>query len=493
MRSADFRGATAVVALTLAAGCAVNPATGKRQVSLVGERQEIQMGRDAADEVRTSLGLYTDEGLRTYVDGVGQRVAAESERAQLTWSFNVVDDASVNAFALPGGFIYVTRGLVTHLNSEAELAAVLGHEIGHVAARHSVNQISKAQLASVGLGIGMILRPELQSLGQLGQAGLGLLLLKYGRDDENQADELGIRYMTKAGYPATAMPQVLRMLERVSDVEGGGRVPGWLSTHPSPADRVTRVTAELRNVPDTGTAGLRREPYLRHVDGVVYGVDPREGFVRDHTFYHPAMAFQIDFPKGFEVTNQKQAVGAISPSSDAIVVVTLAGRASPEAAAREFFAQSGVQMGREWRGDINGLRADAHEFAAAAGNVPVRGLAAFLEHGGHVFQILGYSAANTWSRYDDSFSDSIKSFERLKDRRYLDVQPLRVKVVPSSRLTSLDDLSRRAPISREKLELLNGASDDARGAAFVKTVVGDDLTTEILRDQEQRRRDRAAR
>jgi len=281
---------------------------------------------------------------------------------------------------------------------------------------------------------------------------------------------------------------VLHMLERVSAVEGGGRMPSWLSTHPNPGDRVTRVSGRLRDVPDAGAGSVRREPFLRQVDGVVYGPDPREGFVRGNVFYHPGMAFQIEFPKGFEVSNQKQAVGAISPGNDAVVVVTLAGRASPEAAARECFAQSGVQMGREWRGDINGLRADAHEFAAASGQVPIRGLAAFLEHGGHVFQILGYSAAGNWSRYDDAFAESMKSFERLKDRRYADVQPLRVKVVPASRLTSLDDLSRRAPISRERLALLNGDPDDAAGAAFVKTVVGDDLAAEILREQEQRKR-----
>jgi predicted Zn-dependent protease len=481
--------AVVVLAAFTFAGCAVNPATGKRQLSLVGEGQEVEMGRSAAEQVRTSLGLYTDDALHSYLDGVGQRVAAASERPQLTWSFAVVDDAAVNAFALPGGFIYVTRGLLTHLNSEAELAAVLGHEIGHVAARHSVNQMSKAQLASIGLGLGMILRPELQGLGQVGQAGLGLLLLKYGRDDENQADELGLRYMTKAGYPATGMPTVLHMLERVSESENAGRVPNWLSTHPSPENRVTRVNARIRDLRDAGSGNIRRETYLRHADGLVYGANPREGFVRENVFYHPEMAFKIEFPKGFEVSNQKQMVGAISSNHDAVLVVALSGRASPEAAAREFFAQAGVQEGRRSGREINGLDADTREFAAAAGDVPVRGLATFVAHGGHVFEILGYSASNAWSRYDGAFEDSMRSFGRLTDRRYLDVEPLRVKVVPMSRLTSFDELSRRAPVSRETLLLLNGveSADDLREAAFVKTVVGDDRAAEILRDQERQK------
>jgi predicted Zn-dependent protease len=484
-----LRAYVASVAIT-ATACATNPATGKRQISLVGEGQEISMGREAAAEVGNSLGLYSDAELRTYVNGIGQRLAATSERAQLQWSFDVVDDPSVNAFALPGGFIYVTRGLLAHLNSEAELAAVIGHEIGHVTARHSVNQISKAQLLNVGLGVGMILKPQLRPFGQIGEAGMGLLLLKYGRDDENEADELGLRYMTKAGYPAAAMPHVLQMLQRVGETEGGGRVPNWLSTHPNPQNRVTRVSGKLGEYGGAEGATVRREAYLRQIDGVVFGPDPREGFFLENTFYHPDMAFRMQFPKGFEFANQKAAVGAFSPNRDGVVVVTTAGRASAQAASREFFAQPGIEIGREWRGNINGLPTEANEFAAAAGEVPVRGIAAFVEHQGRVFQILGYSAAPVWSKYDGPFADAIESFSRLTDRRYLSIEPMRLKIVPQSRMTSFDELARRAPVSARTLTLINGggAPDDApRGGAFVKTVVGDELTAEIMREQERQR------
>jgi predicted Zn-dependent protease len=374
------------------------------------------------------------------------------------------------------------------MNSEAELAAVLGHEIGHVTARHSASQISRSQLASLGLGLGMILKPELRPFGQLGEAGLGLFLLKHGRDDENQADELGLRYLTRADYPASEMPKVLQMLQRVGEAENVGRVPNWLSTHPSPADRVTRVNAQLRTLRDDG-GSPRRDAFLRQIDGIVFGANPREGFFRSNIFYHPDMAFRIELPRGFRTQNQKQAIGAISPNQDAVVVVTLTGRGSPAAASREFFAQQGVQIGRQWRGDLGGLDAVGHEFAAASGQTPVRGLAAFVEHGGRVFQLLGYSTAAGWSRYDNLLADSLSSFERLTDRRLLGVQPLRLKVVPASPLASFDELARRAPVDRDTLVLINGAGVEPRASSgFVKTVVGDELAAEIHREQKQRSR-----
>ncbi|MGD2068949.1 MAG: M48 family metalloprotease, partial [Gemmatimonadota bacterium] len=174
---------------TLVAGCARNPATGERQLSLIGERQEIEMGREADQQIVASIGLYDDEALQSYVDGLGQRLAATSERPDLPWTFRVLDDPTVNAFALPGGFVYITRGIMGHLTSEAELVGVLGHEIGHITARHSVNQISKQQLTQLGVGLGMVLVPELQNFGGLASLGIQLLSLKFSRDDENQADE----------------------------------------------------------------------------------------------------------------------------------------------------------------------------------------------------------------------------------------------------------------------------------------------------------------
>src|SRR5918997_3181135 len=190
--------------------CARNPVTGKSELSLVSESQEIQMGQQAAQDVAQSIGLYKDSKVQAYVANLGKRMAAQSERPNLPWEFHVVDDASVNAFALPGGFIYVTRGLMSSINDEAELATVLGHEIAHVTHRHSVQQISKAQLAQLGLGIGSILSSDIAKFGQLAGAGLSLLFLKYGRDAENQADQSGFRYALRENYDVRTMPNVFQ-------------------------------------------------------------------------------------------------------------------------------------------------------------------------------------------------------------------------------------------------------------------------------------------
>jgi len=185
--------------------CATNPATGERHLNLYSESQEIQIGRDADVQISASLGIYPDKELTVYFEELGLRLASKSERPQLPWTFRILDDSTVNAFALPGGFIYATRGILSFLNSEAELAGVVGHEIGHVTAQHSVYRMSTQQLTQIGLGVGMVLAPELQKYGELASVGLGLMFLKFSRDDELQADELGLRYMGRDGYDPDEM------------------------------------------------------------------------------------------------------------------------------------------------------------------------------------------------------------------------------------------------------------------------------------------------
>ncbi|MBN2369685.1 MAG: M48 family metalloprotease [Vicinamibacteria bacterium] len=474
-----------VLVAALACACVTNPVTGKRQLVLISEQQEIAMGRQGAEEASAALGVYDHGGLGAYVNSVGQRLAAITERPSLPWSFQVVDDAAVNAFAFPGGAIFVTRGLVTHVNSEAELAAVIGHEIGHVTARHSVSQMSKQTLATAGLQLGMILRPKLRDLGQIGQVGLALLMLKYSRDDENQADELGLRYMQHVGYPERAMADVMRMLERVSGTSSGGRLPDWLSTHPSPESRLRRIRGEIGDRTVAGRLGIRHDVYLRKIDGMVYGADVRQGFFKGRTFYHPDMAFRIDFPAGWATSNTRPAVGAQSPNQDAVVMVAVAGGRSPADAAQTFFTQSGVQRGRSWRDDINGAPAVSREFAAAAGEVQISGLVAFVKHGNSVLRLLAYTATPRWSQYGSALEGSIGSFARLTDRRYLSVQPMRLKVTNVAGATSIDQFARRqpSPLDARELALINGVEETGAlpGGQLAKTVVGDEVVAEIVR------------
>ena len=219
MRTTCWRAAGWGVAagLVIALGsCARNPVTGKRELALVSESQEIQMGQQYAQQIVKSMGVYDDKNVQDYVRRLGAALAAHSERPNLPWAFYVMDDPTVNAFALPGGSIFVTRGILTHMNDEAELVGVLGHEIGHVTARHSVQQMTREQLAQIGLGVGSIVSSDIAKYAGMASQGLGVLFLKYGRDAESQSDQLGFKYMVREGYDPRAMADMFTTLERVS-------------------------------------------------------------------------------------------------------------------------------------------------------------------------------------------------------------------------------------------------------------------------------------
>lgn len=479
--------AAALLALALLTpSCSTNPATGKSQLAFIGEEQEVALGRDADKQIVGQLGLYPDDQLQAYVNRLGQDLARDSERPNLPWTFRVVDDPVVNAFALPGGFIYVTRGLLTHLTSEAELVAVLGHEIGHVTGRHSVEQMSKQQLAQVGLLAGVLISPEFARYADLAQQGLGLMFLKYGRDDEREADSLGLRYLVADSYDPREMPKVFETLGRVSAQQGAGRVPGWLSTHPAPENRVQRINGEIAALNrDFSQATVGEERYLQAIDGVVFGDNPREGYFAGNTFVHPELGFQLQFPQGWKTSNQKQAVGAQSPNQDAVVVLALAQQSSPQAAAQAFFSQQGIQQGQALSGGFGGLPAVARVFGAQQQSGEVRGVAAFVEHGGRVFQLLGYTTSGRWGSYDDLLASSVSSFGRVTDRRALDVQPRRLDVVELPSAMTLREFAQRFPstVDLETLAIINQAQGDTRFPAGteVKRVVGGQLPAQARR------------
>lgn len=458
--------------------CAVNPATGARQFTLFSEAQEIEMGREYDPQIVAQMGLYPDEELQRYVHELGTRLAAQSERPHLPWTFRVLDDPVVNAFALPGGYIYVTRGILAHLGSEAELAGVLGHEIGHVTARHSVGRMSTQQLAQLGLAIGTALRPDLEGLAGVASAGLQVAFLKYGRDDERQADDLGVRYMLRGNYDPREMPQVFDMLDRVTRDAGGGGTPEWLSTHPNPGNRRERMEAQVAaHQGDFTSTVAGRDSYLKRLDGLIYGENPREGFFRGNQFFHPDLAFRYTFPEGWQTANQKNAVLAVSPNQDAMIQITLAEGRDPEAAARAFLGQQGLAAGALSNTQVNGLPATIGEFTAATEQGGrLRGRVAFVAHNNAVYQLLAYSTEQRWASYDGVMNSSVASFARLTDAADLAVQPLRIKTITIDREMTIAEFARRylAPVPVEKIALINHADPDTRfeRGTVLKTVVG---------------------
>jgi predicted Zn-dependent protease len=477
------RGSAVAVLLTLglASGCATNPATGERQLSLIGEGQEIQIGRESDPQIVASMGLYPDEAVQQYVNQIGQRLAASSERPDLPWTFRVIDDPTVNAFAVPGGFIYITRGLLSHMTSEAQLAGVLGHEIGHVTARHSVSQMSRQQLAQIGLGIGSILSPTIASLGNIASAGLQVLFLKFGRDHEHQSDELGVRYLRRNNYDPAELAKVMEMLARSSELaESSGRVPEWLSTHPDPPNRVANILEEAARTAaeasGSGTPVVRRDDFIRRLDGMVYGANPREGYFEGEIFLHPDMRFRFEFPSGWQTVNQKSAVQGVSRNQDAMIAITLA-QGSPSQALNQFASQQGVQVGGGRQTTINGLSATTAEFVAATEQGNLHGLIAFVSHGNNTFQLMGYTPESRWGSYESTFARSLGSFEPLRDQRALSVQPKRIDVVQLPSAMSFSTFMQRFP-SDEKPEivaLINQVEGDARlssGALYKRVVAG---------------------
>ena len=465
----------ALPALLAAIACSTNPATGHKQLNLYSQEQEIALGRQYDQQVVQQLGLYEDREVQSYVERLGRQLAARSERPDLPWHFAVVDDPAVNAFALPGGYVYVTRGLVDHMGSEAELAGVMGHEIGHVTGRHSVNQLSKQQLTQIGLTLGMVLAPEAQRYGDLVNLAGGLVFLKFSRDDERQADELGLRYISRGGYPPQAMGNVFTLLSRVSRVEQGGRLPQWLATHPDPESRLKLMQTYYARLPSgLGSEGWRREPLLRVVDGSIYGPDPRQGFFRNGVFYHPELGFALETPRGWKGMNQRQAVVWQPREKDAIFALTLANAGSARGAAQQFFNQQGVEPLGQWplqpSGGVGG------QFQANTQQGPVTGAVTFVEVGGKVYQLLGFAPQGAFRSYAEEIGGAMRSFHRVSDRELGRVEPWRIEVVKLAAPMSLRDFDRQHPstVPLERVALLNNAELDTRYVAGdeLKRVVG---------------------
>jgi predicted Zn-dependent protease len=320
--------AAAVAFAWAAAGCATNPATGKHEFTLVTPAQEAAMGREGYAAAIAEYGQYDDGGLGAYVDSVGRKVAAASEEPALPWRFTVLDDPVVNAFAMPGGYIYVTRGLLAHMQSEAQLAGVLGHEIGHVTARHTAKQVTQQQLAGLGLGIAAAVSPTFRRYGSTAEQALGLLMLKYSRDDETQADELGVRYATAAGYDPREIPGTYRTLQRIAE-RAGQSLPSYMSTHPDPGQREARTT-DLAAKAAAGRTNMtvRQRGYLEHMRNLVYGENPRYGWFEGTRFYHPVLGLEMSFPPGWKVQHTHTALTGASSDQQAVMQMTLAHDAS---------------------------------------------------------------------------------------------------------------------------------------------------------------------
>jgi predicted Zn-dependent protease len=429
----------------LLAACATNPVTGKRELAFVSESQEVQLGLDNAKSVVASMGLYDDSKWQVYVDSLGRRMALASERPQLPWKYSVIEDPAVNAFALPGGQVFVTRGILTYMNSEAELATVIGHETGHVTARHSVQQLSRQQLAQVGLAVGSVLSPKVAELSGLAGQGLGILFLKYSRDDESQADALGFRYAYNAGWDVREMKNMFVTLERVG--AGAGRVPEWQSTHPAPENRLAKTQFRLDSLGKDLTAyRVNRDEFLRRLDGMPFGEDPRKGYFIGPQFVQPELAIHFAFPEGWKTANSNDAVKAQDPQGAALASLTIS-QAAPDQALTALAQQQGVTVQPITGALVPGLVSRSAYVRVTSDQQANDGIITFVQLDGRTYQLLGVTGSGQLPTYEAAFRAWTRSFGKETDRTRLAVQPAKLQIVTASRAMSVEQFNAENPSS----------------------------------------------
>jgi predicted Zn-dependent protease len=472
--------AAAPVALVLCA-CAVNPATGRRELTLMSEAQEIAIGRETDAEVRSQMGILEDRDLQQYVSSIGLELAKRSERPQLPWQFGIVDQPVINAFALPGGFIYLSRGILPFLDDEAQLAGVLGHEIGHVTARHSAQQYSRATGAQLGLVLGSIFVPAARPFGQLAEATLGVLFLRYGREDEIEADNLGVRYASRAAWDPAGVAGMLTTLDRIEDETDQKGMPNWLSTHPAPADRVQRVQTAIR---EAGTAAAprqaSRDDYLRRVDGLIYGDNPDQGIVRGSRFLHAALRFSLDFPANWTVVNQPAQVVARHPKANAFILLQIVQKptgANIQQIALSSMQRAGFEAVDGSRTTLNGLEAFVGTYQGVLedlGRVGVR--AAHVVHDRNVYLIAGLAPAQIFNQFEPELTPAVRSFRPLSAAQAAEIRPHRIDLYTVRQGDTWASIAERAGagvIKPSTLAIMNGrtAAEPPRPGERLKIVV----------------------
>lgn len=442
--------------------CTVNPVTGKKQFMLVSEEQEKAMGLQYNPQVLASMGVYEDPKLQAFINEKGKAMGRISHRPNLEYHFKIVDSPAINAFAVPGGYVYFTRGIMAHFNSEAEFMGVLGHEIGHITARHSVAQQSKQQLYGLGLMVGMIALPELQQFGNEAMKGMQLLFLKFSRDNESQSDELGVAYSTKVGYDAHQMADFFSVLQRqqqLSNPQGG--VPTFLSTHPNPANRYTKVHQEASKMQqgiEKTNLKVNRNNYLRMIEGLVYGEDPRQGYVENSTFYHPVMKFQYPIPQGWQLQNTPAQVRMAPKDGKAMIMFTLAGKEDLNTATQKALQSLKLQVINRKKTTINGFPAIVVESSQMAktqqGNVQekLRVLSTFIQYNGSIYVFHGLTQPALFNTYAHTFKQTISQFRRLTDYAKINKKPERIRIKQVYRTENAQNALKRLGVPQSRMQ-----------------------------------------
>lgn len=480
MRNRIFQGFLVPLLLTattagFTSGCATNPVSGTPDLVFMTEAKEIQLGDDYDSKVRSEYGVYPDAELQAYVQGIGQKLAAQSHRPHLKYHFTVLDSPEVNAFALPGGHVYITRGILAYINSEAELAAVLGHEIGHVTARHGVRQHSAATATGV---VGAILGAAtgIQATQDLFSAFGNAMLSGYGRDHELESDRLGAEYLARTGYDPQAMIQVVGLLKNQEEFEkkraaAEKRQPriyhGVFASHPSADKRLQEVVAEADKFKTLSAPGIGREDYLKRLDKLAYGDSAREGIRYGRMFYHRDLDMALTFPEGWRVENSPHAIVSWAPQKEALVMVKKSALPADSTTALDSFLKSQVKLSAQFHGkpipdmklsSVTGTDRLTGPFGARETRVSA------VHYGPNAYLFFGATKeATAFARFDADFIATAASLRPLKPAEKSLAEGQHLRLVQARAGDTFASLTKTSPLteySELTLRLINNMFPD---------------------------------
>ncbi|MDT7523404.1 M48 family metalloprotease [Rhodoferax sp. TBRC 17198] len=473
---------TALVSSALLVACGtnvVNPVTGQTERSAMSEEAEVAEGAKGHQEVLQEYGVVNNPALQSYVNALGQRLAGQSHRSQLQWRFTVLDSPEINAFALPGGYVYVTRGIMAYMDSEADLAGVIGHEIGHVTARHGAQRATSQQNAGLGVLAASVLGAVAEAYGvagagqlagQVSQNVAAGYIASYGREQELQADGLGAEYLFRTRYDPRNMIDVIKVLKNqelfaADQAKAEGRpVPvkgDWLSSHPSNDQRletISRLAAQYQTRERYDDDGRNR--YLQAIQSMNFGDSPDQGLVRGQNFYHEPLGLALTAPAGWYVQNEPEQLAFINTARDAALLVRVVPAAAGKAPADVVRNLLKPTQGRLEPTTINGLQASRFTGARAGANgssVPVE--ATVITGPGDRVYLLQSTAkdANALARARAGLREAEGSFRALTAQDRAAARPWVIKTAPYPK-GGFAELAKNSPIARpeQQLRLING-------------------------------------
>ena len=451
------------ITILVVISCAVNPVTGKKQLMLMSEAQEIQMGIAYDPQVIATFGEYKSDNLLNFIKARTTEMGLISHRPKLEYHIKILDSPVVNAFAVPGGYIYLTRGILAQLNNEAELVGVIGHEMGHITARHSASQQAKQQLGQLLLIGGMIASEKFAQYAEYAMQGMQLLFLKFSRDDERQADALGVEYSSKISYDAHKMADFFQVLNKMSMAESQGGVPTFLSTHPDPGDRynsVNQSSTEWQSKLNKTDWKVNHDSYLQLINGIIYGEDPKQGYVEGTTFYHPELKFKFTFPTGWQYENLPTQVNIAPQDGKALMIFTLSAQKTLQNAADSTLQQLGLTLVESRKSTVNGMQA----FATISKQVSQDQstgqqstnlvLTYFIQYSPYIYVFHGVSAETDFNTYFNTMETTMKTFAKLTDASKINVKPTMVLIKKVQKTGSLANAFSYYGVPQAKMEEL---------------------------------------